>query len=304
MFLIPGLTVTEVGLLAMDETQRLDGHTNRKETKITVATLDRSQNTLETDKPRQAVGEEEEKEGMLVAGLHLQQEPREKHSAHGRESEEKKAGNEELEVESVKNAKEERGDGTAASSLTPPLSTTAAQTKFPNKEPATASRNMASTEAPDPPAGPTVPEGQGATPEPSHQLSTKHTKTQPTIYPHKSRTDTMKNVTEPAGRSQTAPWPRSNTELTAMQRTAPPARAGAAKPSAETQLAAVVAASVKQVKGNRTGGRKEVERLKEQKRKKDNRTQKLATEEDVAAPTHFPYFLDDYCPPECACYGR
>uniref|UniRef100_A0A665UXQ9 Wu:fc23c09 n=1 Tax=Echeneis naucrates TaxID=173247 RepID=A0A665UXQ9_ECHNA len=48
----------------------------------------------------------------------------------------------------------------------------------------------------------------------------------------------------------------------------------------------------------------------EKKRKKDNKTQKpekkkkKEEEEGDATPTHFPYFMENYCPPECVCYGR
>ncbi|TDG96645.1 hypothetical protein EPR50_G00230940 [Perca flavescens] len=39
--------------------------------------------------------------------------------------------------------------------------------------------------------------------------------------------------------------------------------------------------------------------------KKDNKTQKPSEKKKKGiTPTHFPYFKDDYCPPECACYGR
>lgn len=348
MFAIPALTLTEVGILDRDgkgheveETETLNSRT--KLTEVEKA-LDRSKKIVEMDKPRQKV-EEEEKEGMLVAGLHLQQEHRDKFSAHGQESEEDKGGNEELEVENIKNAKHElakqgRGDRTVDSNLTPPLSTTqqAEQTKFPATKPATANHILVSTEAPGrgtsfPPieelttkvpkspthrfriqnelegqASPNEPhateeanqlkpagleEVQVATPETTFELTTKYSKTREPIQRQKSSKNTMKNVTESAGKSQTSM--KNNMEL---------GRPLVTKPSVEMQLAAVVSASVKQVKGNKTNGKKDADKLKEKKRKKDNRTQKLANTEEVAAPTQFPYFLDDYCPPECACYGR
>lgn len=52
--------------------------------------------------------------------------------------------------------------------------------------------------------------------------------------------------------------------------------------------------SAKQTKINTSSGNKKMIKAQEKKRKKDNRT----------TPTYFPYFMDDYCPPECACYGR
>ncbi|KAM3587750.1 uncharacterized protein V6R79_013312 [Siganus canaliculatus] len=52
-------------------------------------------------------------------------------------------------------------------------------------------------------------------------------------------------------------------------------------------------------------GRVTTKKLQEKKKKKDNRTQKFTEKKTkVTAPTHFPYFKDNYCPPDCACYGR
>ncbi|XP_059182337.1 wu:fc23c09 [Centropristis striata] len=39
-------------------------------------------------------------------------------------------------------------------------------------------------------------------------------------------------------------------------------------------------------------------------KKKDNKTKKPKKKKEVSKPTYFPYFKDNYCPPECACYGR
>lgn len=44
---------------------------------------------------------------------------------------------------------------------------------------------------------------------------------------------------------------------------------------------------------------------KTNKRRKKNKTLNSAKGKRKTTPqTHFPYFKDDYCPPECACYGR
>ncbi|XP_068443113.1 wu:fc23c09 [Clinocottus analis] len=53
---------------------------------------------------------------------------------------------------------------------------------------------------------------------------------------------------------------------------------------------------------NRRTQNKTIKKSKEKKRKKDNKTPKR--EKKVIMPTHFPYFKDNYCPLECACYGR
>lgn len=54
---------------------------------------------------------------------------------------------------------------------------------------------------------------------------------------------------------------------------------------------------------NRGSKNKYVTESKEKKRT-DNRTPNVPNRKQDMPPTHFPYFLDDYCPPECACYGR
>ncbi|XP_070710330.1 asporin [Pempheris klunzingeri] len=60
--------------------------------------------------------------------------------------------------------------------------------------------------------------------------------------------------------------------------------------------------SVRSTKINRSSKNKTIKKSKEKKRKKNDITKKASKE--VTAPTHFPYFMDNYCPPECACYGR
>lgn len=47
-----------------------------------------------------------------------------------------------------------------------------------------------------------------------------------------------------------------------------------------------------------------VVKSKEKKRRKDVKTQKPSEKNEVTTAKHFPYFMDNYCPPECACYGR
>ncbi|CAG5927503.1 unnamed protein product [Menidia menidia] len=47
-------------------------------------------------------------------------------------------------------------------------------------------------------------------------------------------------------------------------------------------------------------------RTKVDKRIRDEKMQKPPNRKNIipTTPVHFPYFMDDYCPPECACYGR
>lgn len=52
------------------------------------------------------------------------------------------------------------------------------------------------------------------------------------------------------------------------------------------------------------GGSKHKNMTGSREKKKMNRTPNVLIRKQDTPPTHFPYFLDDYCPPECACYGR
>lgn len=352
LLLIQGLTVTDVGLLdrngksvEVEGTQTLESHTILIEVEKAGETLERSKKTVVTDKPRHKV-EEEEKEGMLVAGLHLQMEHREKLSPHGQEREEDKGENEESRTERIKNAKPEvaergREDRKVVSNLTPPPSTMGqrAQTIFPATKMATANHVRVSTETPDrgtsfPPfeelnrevlqhnelEGQTGPRETHATEEANQlklsghilevtprttlELATTDPETREPVHIQKSSQSSMINATELAGKIQSSKMPKNKMEITATQNKPSPAQPHVTKPSVEMQLAAVVAASMKQVKGNQTSGQKNTDEVKEKKKKKDNRTHKRDKTGGEVAPTHFPYFLDDYCPPECACYGR
>lgn len=381
--LMTGLTVTEIGALErdrsgdkVDETQTwqtvqtVDSRTGETEDEKAGENFEKSKERVETDKPRQKM-EEEEKEGMLVAGIHLQQETGEggqKTSTDGQEHAEDRGGNEEREVENVKNAKHggaarEKGDHTVVSNLAPLLNTTqpGAEIKIPATKPTTANHMLVPTEAPasersvllfedlvtevlhspgrdfkrnkvegkaspnaeevmvenisfEPAqkelqtAGETNPKVHAATPKPTAiQLTTKYLKTEESNSRLKSnKNNPLAKLTKQTAKITTSTQTRNDTDkLTATQNKASPAQPDVTKPSAKMQLAAAVTPSVKQVKGNKTSKNKKTNnKLKEKKKKKDNRTQKLAEKEEETAPTHFPYFLDDYCPPECACYGR
>lgn len=357
-----GLTVTEIAALERDRSgdkadktqtwqtvQTVDSRIGETEEEKAGEEFEKSKERAEMDKPRQKM-EEVEKEGMLVAGIHLQQETRgQKTSTDGQENAEDKGGNEERQAENVKNAKHggaarEKGGHTVVSNLTPLLNTTqpGAEIKIPATKPTAANRTLVPTEAAasersvvlfedlltevlhspghdfkrsevegkaNPSAeevmvenhsfeaaqtaGETNPKVHAATPKPTPiQLTTKYFKTEESD----SRLKSNKNKpTKQTPKNTAGAQTRNHTDkLTAQP--------NATKPSAKTQAAAVVTPSVKQVKGNKTSANKKTNKLK--KKKKDNRTQKIAEKEEETAPTHFPYFLDDYCPPECACYGR
>lgn len=336
----------------VEGTQTPESRTILTEVEKAGEALDGFKKTVVTDKPRHKVEEEEEKEGMLVAGLHLQMEDREQFSALGWEREEDKGGNEELRIKNVKHelAEREREDRKVVNNLTLPPSTTrqGARTMFPTTKPAAANHTLVSTEAPDrgtslPPfeelnrevlqspahrlrlqnelKGQTSPRETHTTEEANHlkpsepilevqaaapktTLTTTYPKTKEPIYIQKTSKYSMITATESAGKIQSSKRPKNKMEVMARQNKPSSTQPHVTKPSVEMQLAAVVAASMKQVKGNQTSGKKNTDKLNEKKKKKDNRTLKRAKTEEVAAPTHFPYFLDDYCPPECACYGR
>lgn len=302
--------MTEVGLFdingteEVEGTQTLESHTRRFRFEKAGGTLDRFKNPVVTDKPRHKVGEEEEMEGMLVAGLHLRMANGENDFSQSRED---KEVSEELGMETLNNEKHEVAEQSrdyrkVATNLPP-------QTWLSNRKPTTASPTLVSTQPPSkgtsfPPFEELNSEGlqsqttpKETTEEVTLEPATTHSKSREPVHTHKSTTYTLINMTESAGS-------KNRKEGTAIRNKSLPAPPHVTKDSVEVQLAAVVASSVKQVRERLTSEEKNADKLKEKKQKKENRTQMPAKTKGVAAPTHFPYFLDDYCPPECACYGR
>lgn len=100
------------------------------------------------------------------------------------------------------------------------------------------------------------------------------------------------NLTQSRHKPKTAKLKENNIKTKVKQSKASP-QPQLTEPSAKT-MTTTKTPSVKQTKTNRSSGNKKMNKAQEKKREKDNRT----------APTYFPYFMDDYCPPECACYGR
>ncbi|KAL6116756.1 uncharacterized protein ACO6RY_14707 [Pungitius sinensis] len=74
------------------------------------------------------------------------------------------------------------------------------------------------------------------------------------------------------------------------------------KPSARPRQTTAKTPPMRPTKLNESGQKKPNKKPK--KRKKDNKTQKPWEKKKVIRPTHFPYFKDNYCPPDCACFGR
>lgn len=160
-----------------------------------------------------------------------------------------------------------------------------------------------------------IPKVQAATPKPTRvKFITKDLKTKEsnsTLKPNENNPTaklvefTLKtNMTQPTGKPKTGKRMENDMKLTVKQNKASPPQPQLTKPSAKTQLTTAKTPSMKQRKINRSSKNKKTNKSKEKKRKKDNRTQKLSEKKEVITPTHFPYFMDDYCPPECACYGR
>lgn len=162
-----------------------------------------------------------------------------------------------------------------------------------------------------------MPKAQAATPRPARAtFITKDLKTKETNSTSKSNENnpTAKlaelllktNMTQPTGKPKTGERMENDTKLAVKQYKSSNPQPKLARPSAKTQLTTAKTPSREQTtekpKANRSS-KKKMSKSKEKKRKKDNRTQKI-TEKEVITLTHFPYFMDDYCPPECACYGR
>uniref|UniRef100_A0A8C9YU69 Wu:fc23c09 n=1 Tax=Sander lucioperca TaxID=283035 RepID=A0A8C9YU69_SANLU len=98
----------------------------------------------------------------------------------------------------------------------------------------------------------------------------------------------------------------NDTKLAVKQNKASPPQPQQTKPSARPRMSSAKTPLMKPMKISRSSKNKTNKKSKEKKRKKDNKTQKPSEKKKMKGimPTHFPYFEDDYCPPECVCYGR
>ncbi|XP_071242576.1 extracellular matrix protein 2-like [Salvelinus alpinus] len=161
---------------------------------------------------------------------------------------------------------------------------------------------------------PTVTEQTNPTPktlDTKHIPKTLHTnstpKTQQTNHTPKTQ------QTKPTPETQlTAPTPetqlrkpRSETQLTKptpkTQQTKPTAKPAVPKHTMK------LTSTTKNLK-TKTGKHQKKDKINERKGKplkKDNKTKETKQErKEGTNPAYFPYFKDNYCPPECACYGR
>lgn len=141
-------------------------------------------------------------------------------------------------------------------------------------------------------------------------LNTKNPKPTPKSNENTSTARLVKltrkpNMTQPTDKPKTVKLVENDTKLAAKQNKTFPPQPQLTRPSAKSQLTTANTPLTKPRKINRSSKNKTIRKSKEKKRKKDNKTQKPSKrKKEVTTSAYFPYFTDNYCPPECACYGR
>lgn len=294
-------------------------HRNDKELKLEEEILKDS-----GDEDRQK--QEEEKESKLVAGISLDHKK-------GSEGRGKKVGD-------IKNAKHEasverereQGDRTTINNLTPPLNTTHLRetseipliqiiTKTPN--PPTSASEVPASPAPPGEERSFLPTAAEVLQQPRRGLTQLrgsqglhseevNSVIQPEKYDFtpKMQTEAPKSITSPKYLNPEANFTGESSgnkhveqaELWKTRAKTSPLKEQALK-STEKQNAASLS-QLQQGKPQNQGSKSKKVAEPKEKRKTDNKTPKVPKRKENFPPTHFPYFLDDYCPPECACYGR
>ncbi|XP_070848722.1 uncharacterized protein [Chaetodon trifascialis] len=142
-----------------------------------------------------------------------------------------------------------------------------------------------------------VPKVQAATPTEEANSTPKSNENNPTAKLVEFMQEP--NITQPAGKPATAKMMENNT-IVVVKRNKTSPHPQLTKPS---QLTPAKTPLGRPIKINKSSKNKTIKTSKEKKRKKDNKTKKPSEKKEVT-PTYFPYFMDNYCPPECACYGR
>ncbi|KAK9525747.1 hypothetical protein VZT92_016429 [Zoarces viviparus] len=135
---------------------------------------------------------------------------------------------------------------------------------------------------------------------PKPQKATFITK-EPNPMPNSNENNHMVGLKPSMSQSRTVELMENDTKLT-VRRNEASSQPELSKPSARPQLTTDKTPSTRPTKLNRSSQNKTIKKSK--KRKKNNETQKPSKKKKLITPTHFPYFKDNYCPPECACYGR
>ncbi|KAM7367169.1 hypothetical protein PAMP_015093 [Pampus punctatissimus] len=131
-------------------------------------------------------------------------------------------------------------------------------------------------------------------PNPTQKSNEKNSTAKPVKLTHKP------NTTQPTGKPKTGKLMENDTKFTVKQKKASPSQPQLTK----VQLTTAKTPLMRPMKINRGSKKKAIKKSKGKERKKDNKTQKPSKTKEVTTPTHFPYFMDYYCPPDCACYGR
>lgn len=113
------------------------------------------------------------------------------------------------------------------------------------------------------------------------------------------------NTSQSVGKYRNVELMENYTKLTGKQNKASSPQPQLNKPSAKPQLGTAKTPSPRPVKNNKQSKNKTIKKSKEKRRKKNNKTQKPPKKKkEIFPPMQFPYFMDNYCPIECACYGR
>lgn len=260
--------------------------------------------------------EEEEKESKLVAGISP--------------DDEKGAEDGEKSVEDIKNAKQEgsvereKEDHATINNLTPPLNApqlweaSEIITRSPNP-PSSRRHVVSASEGPASPASPGEVRSGSPVPaealqQPGHGLG-QHSEdvnrvSQAEIYefpskkqteaPKMSQVGAMANPFKAKGanftRNSSGDKKVEEVEVRKLNPGWSPLRERVLKSTGKRNQTSPQQQNRGSKHKNMTGSR--------EKKKMDNRTPNVPIRKQDTPPTHFPYFLDDYCPPECACYGR
>lgn len=298
--LSPGGTVAEVGVSETKTEQLRDGPATKenRDPGTGMELKPEGEMVKDSDEDRQKQ-EEEEKESKLVAGISLDHEK----ATEGR-------GNE---AEGIKNAKHEasaereQGGRTAINNLTPPLKTS----QIPLIQ--------IITKTPDPPSSPRSPSEVPASAAPPGEessflafLGLPSEKVNSVVQPEKDEIQ-PRTQTEAPKASQVAftnqHWKAEANFTGESSGNKRVEQVELWKTRAKTSLLeegvfkSTEKQKLQQGKPQDGENRKKAAEPKE-KRKMESRAPKVPKRKENFPPTRFPYFLDDYCPPECACYGR
>uniref|UniRef100_A0A3P8V3E3 Uncharacterized protein n=1 Tax=Cynoglossus semilaevis TaxID=244447 RepID=A0A3P8V3E3_CYNSE len=109
------------------------------------------------------------------------------------------------------------------------------------------------------------------------------------------------NKTQLTNQAETLTMVEAESKLKVKQKKPSPTQPQLTKRAGRPQLKTDTTPAIRPMKINSVGKNKAtVKQLEEKRRKKENKTQKTPQKKkQETRPTHFPYFMDNYCPPEC-----